>query len=92
MKAALSLFVALSALASIASADEAQNAIDKYNRVETVPAQPRPLEEPLTGVKPQVTVGTSEKYLPDDRKAQFDAVSPDSREHMETLIRDLKKR
>lgn len=92
MKTALSLFVALSALASIASAEEAQNAIDKYNRVETVPAQPRPLTDPKTGQKPVYTIGTSEHYLPDPDKARLDAVSPESREHLETLIKDLKKR
>lgn len=61
-------------------------------RLEVVPALPRPVPEPLTGVKPVVTVGGSEDYLPDPNKARQDAVSPRSREHLETMIRDLKQR
>lgn len=77
---------------------DAQYAIDRYldqgqyGRVEVVPAQPRPLTEPLTGVKPVWTFGTSEHYLPDPEKARLDAVSTGSREHLETMIRDFKKR
>lgn len=88
----LSVLSLCAALAGPAGADEAQGTIDRYNRVETVPAQPRPLTEPKTGAKPVWTFGTSEHYLPDPEKARMDAVSPESREHMETLIRDLKKR
>lgn len=72
-----------------ASAEEIR---DPSPRIEVVPPQPRPLADPKTSAQPVVTVGTSEKYLPDPNKAHHDGVSPTSREHLETLIRDLKKR
>lgn len=95
MRALIFLVVAL--LAGAASADSTQEAIDRYGagasgRIEVVPALPRPVPEPMVGVKPKVTVGTSENYLPDEKRAVYDPVSPQSREHLETMIQELRKR
>lgn len=76
-----------------AAAESAPGKVEHpVQRVAVVPLVPRPLTAPRPGPAPMPTVGRHRDALPDASMAVADPVSPESRAHLEALIREFRQR
>lgn len=87
----VTVFLSLAALPAM-SGDSLGSTEHGALRVEIVQPTPRPLTEPRRGPAPLPTVGDNRDVIADANKAVADPVSPESRAHLDALIREFRQR